>query len=374
MAKRDYYDILGINKSASKDEIKKAYKKLALKYHPDRNSGKDAEEKFKEISEAYAVLSDDSKRQQYDTFGHAGFDQRYTQEDIFRGADFNDIFEDLFGESSNIFDMFFGRGFGGKRQRKGNDLQYNLSIEFEEAVFGATKEIIINKDVKCEHCNGTGAEHGELKQCDVCHGSGLQRRTQRTPFGIFQTQTTCRNCNGEGEVAKKACIHCNGYGIEKKSKEIKIKIPKGINEGQFLRIKGEGQHIKNGISGDLFVVINIKPHKFFTREENNVYMEFPISFSQAALGDEIKVPTLYGEVKMKIPSGTQSHTLFRLKGKGIEDVNDNSVGDQYVRIILKTPSKLNKKQKELFDELSKENKEKLKIEKSLLDKVKDVFG
>ncbi len=375
MAKRDYYEILGISKNASKDEIKRAYKKLALKYHPDRNPSKDAEEKFKEISEAYAVLSDDTKRQQYNIFGHAGFDQRYTQEDIFRGADFSNIFEDIFGESFDIFDMFFGRGFGRhRRQRKGNDIQYDLTIDFEESAFGATKEISIKKDSECSHCNGTGAEDGKLTECDNCDGTGLQRRTQRTPFGYFQTTTTCRNCNGEGKVARKICLNCNGYGIEKKSKKIKIKIPKGINNGQFLRVTGEGQDIKDGSPGDLFVVINVKPHKFFTREDNNIYLDFPISFSQAALGDEIKIPTLYGDVKMKIPTETQSHTLFRLKGKGIEDVNGHSIGDQLVRIIVKTPTKLSKKQRELLQELAKESKEELKIEKGFFDKVKDVFG
>ncbi|MDP6641819.1 MAG: molecular chaperone DnaJ [Candidatus Nanoarchaeia archaeon] len=375
MTKRDYYEILGINKNASKDEIKKTYKKLALKYHPDRNKEKGAEEKFKEISEAYAVLSDDTKKQQYDTYGHAGFDQRYSQEDIFRGADFGSVFEDLFGESSNIFDMFFGGNFNrGRRQRRGNDLQYNLTIDFEEAAFGIDKEVTINKDIECSKCQGSGAEHGELEQCSTCQGSGMQKRTQRTPFGMFQTTTTCGNCNGEGEVSKKVCLNCNGNGVEKKSKKIKIKIPKGIDNGQFLRIRGEGQDIKNGSSGDLIVVVNVKAHKYFTRDENNIHLDFPISFSQAALGDEVKVPTLEKEVKMKIPSGTQSHTLFRLKGKGIEDVNGYGKGDEFVRVIVKTPSKTNKKQKELFDSLAKENKEKLKIEKGFLDKVKDVFG
>ena len=271
--------------------------------------------------------------------------------------------------------MFFGGNFNrGRRKRRGNDLQYNLTIDFEEAAFGLNKEVTLNKDIECSECQGSGAEHGELEQCNDCKGSGAQRRTQRTQFGMFQTKTTCRNCNGEGQVAKKVCLNCNGNGVEKKPKKIKIKIPKGIDNEQFLRIRGEGQDIKNGDSGDLLVVVSVKPHKYFTRDENNIHLDFPISFSQAALGDEVKVPTLEKDVKMKIPSGTQSHTLFRLKGKGIEDVNGYGKGDEFIRVIVKTPSKTSKKQKELFDSLAKENKEKLKIEKGFLDKVKDVFG
>tara|TARA_Y100000310_G_scaffold345729_1_gene468932 strand:- start:12525 stop:13637 length:1113 start_codon:yes stop_codon:yes gene_type:complete len=370
MTKKDYYEILGVKKGSSKDEIKKSYKKLAMKYHPDVSKDKDSEAKFKEISEAYAVLSDDTKKQQYDSFGHAGFDQRYSQEDIFRGADFGSIFEDLFGGNFGGFDSFFGGG----RQRKGHDLEKSMTINFEEAVFGAEKEITVKKYSECDSCKGTGAKDSKLIECPVCHGEGHSKRTQRTPFGVFQTTTNCRNCNSSGEVPKDLCSNCHGYGVENKSDEIKVKIPKGIDDEQILKIKGEGEYLKNGIPGDLFLHINVKQHKIFTRKENDIYLDFPISFSQAALGDEVEIPTLDEEVKMKIPQGTQSHTLFRLKNKGVEGLNGYGQGDQFVRVIVKTPSKLDKQQKEFFDKLAKENKEKLKIEKGFFDKVKDVFG
>src|SRR3989344_3829562 len=294
MTKRDYYDILGISKNASKEEIKKAYKKLAMKYHPDVSKEKDSSEKFKELSEAYAVLSDDQKRSTYNQFGHDGFDQRYTQEDIFRGFDFSSVFDEIFGESfsgDSIFDMFFGSDRRARR-RKGNDLRYDLTIDFEDAAFGTKKEITINKDAICDSCNGTGAEHGNMVNCDACNGRGVVTRTQRTPFGMFSTSTTCRNCHGQGQIAKNDCKTCRGRGIVKESKKIKVTIPAGINNGQFLRLRGEGEAVKDGINGDLFVVVNVKPHKFFTRDENDLHLEVPISYSQAVLGTSIEVPTL----------------------------------------------------------------------------------
>ncbi len=367
MSKKDYYEILGISKNAAKEEIKKAYKKLAMKYHPDVSKEKNAAEKFKEISEAYAVLSDDEKRQQYDTFGSDAFSRTYSQEDIFRGFDFEDIFGDLFG-GNDIFNMFFGgRGGHRTRRRTGANVRYDLEISFEEAAFGADKTIEVEKNEKCEACDGTGAKDGETTTCPDCHGSGVFRRTQRTPFGIFSQSTTCRSCGGEGEVVKEACPKCYGQGFIVKKKKITIKIPGGIDTGHTLRLSGEGEPARGGPNGDMFVMIHVKPHKLFQRDEDDIYFEFPISFSQAVLGDEIEIPTLKGKAKLKIPPGTQSETVFRLKGEGIKNIHDHGKGDQYVKVKLRTPTSLSKKEKELFEELSKSDKKDLKG--SFFDKI-----
>jgi|SRR3989344_1662622 len=370
MAKKDYYEILGISKNASKDDIKKAYKKLAVKYHPDSSGDKSTEEKFKELSEAYAVLSDDEKRKTYDSYGHTGFDQRYSREDIFRNADFSSIFDDIFGDESpfgdSIFNMFFG---GSRRKRKGNDLKYNLAIDFEEAVHGTEKIIALEKEALCKECNGTGAKNSNTVKCPKCNGAGRYARTQRTPFGIFTQSSTCDECEGHGKIARELCDECEGYGIIDETRKIKIKIEKGIDEGHVLKVSHEGRVIKNGEPGDLYVVISIKPHEFFKREGNDIYVDIPISFSQAALGDEIEVPTLDGTALIKIPSGTQTDTVFRLKNKGIADLYERHHGDLFVRVLVKTPASLNKKQKELLIEFSKESKEKLKFEKGFLDRI-----
>lgn len=365
MTKKDYYEILGVSKNATKEEIKRAYKKLAMKYHPDVSKEKDAAERFKEISEAYAVLSDDEKRKQYDTFGFDAFRQAYSQEDIFRGFDFEDIFGDLFGGGS-IFDMFFG-GSRRPRRRIGANLRYDLEIEFEEAAFGAEKKIEVERHEKCKACDGTGAKGKDMVTCPDCHGSGVFRKTQRTPFGMFSQTTTCSTCQGEGEVMEEACPECRGRGTFTKKRKITVKIPKGVDTGSTLRLSGEGEAVQNGPNGDLFVVLHVKPHKFFQRDEDDVYFELPISFSQAALGDEIEVPTLKGKAKLKIPAGTQSETVFRLKGEGIQNVNGQGKGDQYIKVKVNTPSKLNKKEKDLFKELSKTDKKALK--RSFLDKL-----
>lgn len=367
MAKKDYYEILGVDKNSTKENIKKAYKKLALKYHPDRASEekkKEYEEKFKEISEAYAVLTEDTKRKQYDSFGN-NFNQGYSQEDIFRNADFSNIFEELFGN-----DFFGGSSFDGSFERrdeirKGRDLRYNLIIDLKEAVFGVEKELKLKTNVKCPTCDGTGAENKELVKCKECGGSGQKIVTKKTPFGIFKQVTVCDVCGGVGKIPKKICKDCNGKGVIKKEKKIKIKIPPGIDNGQILKVKNEGEAIKNGKNGDLLLIINVKPHKIFERRGDDLYIAFPITFSQAALGGKVKIPTFYGDSVIKIPSGIESGTILRLKGKGITNLQGYGKGNQFVKIKIKTPKRLTKKQKKLFAELSKTEKKELKPEKEV---------
>ncbi len=349
MAKRDYYDILGISRNASKKEIKKAYKRLALKYHPDVSKEKGAEERFKEVSEAYAVLSDDEKRQQYDTFGHQAFDQRYSRDDIFHGFDFDEIFRE-FGFGGSIFDMFFG---GTRRKRKGRDIEHETGISFEEAAFGIEKEVKVQRTILCSECNGTGARNSELEKCPECNGSGQIRKTQRTVFGLFTQSGICSNCNGEGQIPRYACNACYGTGLVRETKNLKVKIPAGVNNGSTLRITGEGEAVKGGDPGDLYLIVYVSPHKLFRREGNNIILELPLTFPQATLGTEVRVPTLDGHIKLKIPPGTQHGTRFRLKGKGIKRLNTHGYGDQFIIARIKTPTRLNKKQRELYKELAK---------------------
>ncbi len=374
MAKRDYYEILGVTKTASQEDIKSAYKKLAKKYHPDVSKEDGASEKFKEISEAYAVLSDGNKKAQYDQFGHAGFDQRYTQEDIFRGFDF-DIFDEIFGRSSgvdNIFDMFFG-GSRQQRRQRGNDLQYSVKISLKEAAFGITKDINLNKKAQCKDCDGTGAKDGELVTCPTCKGSGYSTTTRRTPFGYFSTTTNCSKCHGLGRYPKHECKHCNGSGLVNEVKKLSVKIPAGIDTGSTLRIKGEGEAVKNGSSGDLFLVIHVEKNELFERREDDLYYKTLITFSQAALGTQINIPTLEDEITMKIPAGTQSGTIFRLKGKGIKHLDFNGNGDLYVEVFIKTPTKLSKKERQLFEEISKIEVKPEKSDRTFFSKVVDAF-
>ncbi|MDD5253989.1 MAG: molecular chaperone DnaJ [Candidatus Nanoarchaeia archaeon] len=367
MTKKDYYEILGIEKNSSKEEIKKAYKKLALKYHPDRNKESGAEEKFKEISEAYAVLSDETKRSQYDQFGHAGFDQRYSQEDIFRGANFDDIFSEIFGENifgGSIFDMFFG---GRKRKSRGTDLRYELNITLREAAKGLEKKIKINRKTLCKECDGTGAE--ELRRCNNCNGSGQEKITRRTPFGIFTQVSTCSKCKGNGEEIIKKCKHCDN-GLVNETKELKINVPAGIEDGSRLRVNGQGEPNKYSKNpGDLYIDINIEEDEIFERDGNDLILEMPITFSQAALGDKIKIPTLDKEIEIKIPAGTQSGTIMRIKDEGIPYLHSLETGDLLVKINVITPKKLNKKQKEIFEDLAREENMKLKAGKGFFERL-----
>lgn len=347
MSKRDYYEVLGIEKGATKEEIKKSYRKLARKYHPDVNKEPDAEAKFKEVKEAYEVLSDDNKRAQYDQFGHAGANSQGFGG--FGGA------ED-FGGFGDIFDMFFG---GGRRRdpnapQQGNDLQYTLVLDFEEAIFGKDMEISIPKEETCDTCHGSGAKPGtKVDTCSYCHGSGQLNQEQQTPFGRVVNRRVCNYCSGSGKMIKEKCRTCSGTGRVKKNKKIQINIPAGIDEGQQIRVAGKGEPgINGGPAGDLYVVIQVREHDFFVRDGDHIHFELPINFSQAALGDELEVPTVHGKVKLKVPAGTQTGKMFRLKGKGAPNVRGRGQGDQLIRVRVVTPTNLTEKQKELLREFN----------------------
>lgn len=348
MSKRDYYEVLGVGKDASKDEIKKAFRKLARKYHPDVNKDPGAPEKFKEAQEAYEVLSNPQKKAQYDQFGHADPNQGFGGQG-FDGADF--------GGFGDIFDMFFG---GGSRKRdpnaprQGEDLQYTMSLTFEEAAFGKETDITIPAEETCSACHGSGAKPGTKPEtCPHCHGSGQLNTEQNTPFGRVVNRRVCHHCHGTGKFIKEKCSVCGGKGKIRKNKKIHVKIPAGIDEGQQIRVSGKGESGANGgPAGDLYVLFHVKPHKFFEREGDDVHCEVPLSFAQVALGDEIEVPTLYGKIKLKIPAGTQTGTNFRLKGKGIKNVRGYGQGDQHVTIRVVTPKRLSEEEKDLFKKLS----------------------
>lgn len=360
MAKRDYYEVLGINREASPDEIKRAYRSLALQYHPDRvapEKKKEAEEKFKEMSEAYAVLSDPKKRVQYDQFGHAGIDATYSYEDIFRGADFTG-FEDIlrgfgFGESifGDLFD-FFGTGRGrGRRATRGADLEYTQSITLEEAASGTEKGIGIFHTVTCSKCGGTGAKPGTGKKtCPQCQGTG-QVSYGRGGLFTFSFSQTCSRCGGSGEVIETPCAVCNGRGKVKKSSSISLKIPPGVDTGTSIRVRGKGEAGElGGPSGDLYVVIHVKPHEIFEREGDDLYTEVPILFTTACLGGEIEVPTLKSSVKMRVPPGTPTGKVFKLRGKGMPSLHGRSQGDEYLKVIVQVPSKLTSEEKKVLEE------------------------
>ncbi|MBU0666827.1 MAG: molecular chaperone DnaJ [Nanoarchaeota archaeon] len=373
MTEKDYYKILDVNKNASKEEIKKAYKKLAKKYHPDLNKDDpDAETKFKEINEAAAVLGDDQKRQQYDQFGPESFKHQGSGAGGFSGFDFSDFGFDQF-DFGDIFDTFFGGG-GQRRSRsshhrkRGNDLLTELEITLEEAAFGTTKKINIRKKDTCPDCEGKGGTN--ITTCDECDGSGRITEAQRTPFGIFQTTRTCRTCGGNGQTFKNICDTCSGAGIVNKEKKISVDIPEGVEDGSRLRLGGEGEAgYRAGGSGDLFVVVHVKPHEIFERQENNTYLEIPISFIQAVFGDEIDVPTLKGKATIKIPASTQTNTVFKMRGKGIPYLHSYGAGDQLVKVIVQTPEKLSKKQKELLKKFADESGEDVKPQKNLFKKI-----
>ncbi|WP_164216201.1 molecular chaperone DnaJ [Virgibacillus sp. YIM 98842] len=349
MSKRDYYDVLGVSKDASKEEIKKSYRKLARKYHPDVNKEPDAADKFKEAKEAYEVLSDEQKRAQYDQFGHSG-----PQSQGFGG--FGGGGQD-FGGFGDIFDMFFG---GGARRdpnapQQGADLQYTIVLDFEEAIFGKETDIRIPKEENCETCHGSGAKPGtKTKSCSHCNGSGQLNTEQNTPFGRVVNKRVCHHCQGSGKIIPEKCSTCGGSGRVKKHRKININIPAGIDEGQQIRVAGKGEAgINGGPPGDLYVVVQIRPHEFFTREGDHIFCELPLTFAQAALGDEIEVPTVHGKVMLKIPAGTQTGKTFRLKGKGAPNVRGYGHGDQHIKVKIITPTKLNDRQKELIREFNK---------------------
>ncbi|MCR8850648.1 molecular chaperone DnaJ [Rossellomorea sp. SC111] len=351
MSKRDYYEVLGVGKDASKDEMKKAYRKLSKKYHPDINKEADADEKFKEISEAYEVLSDDQKRAQYDRFGHTDPNQGFGGGGDFGGGGF--------GGFEDIFNTFFGGGGGGRRRdpnapRQGADLQYTMSLTFEEAVFGKETEIEIPREEECETCHGSGAKPGtKVNTCSHCNGSGQLNVEQNTPFGRIVNRRVCHYCNGTGKQIKEKCSTCGGAGKVQKRRKIAVKIPAGIDDGQQLRVTGQGEPgINGGPAGDLYVVFHVRSHDFFERNGDDIYCEMPVTFAQAALGDEIEVPTLHGKVKLKVPAGTQTSTRFRLKGKGVPNVRGYGTGDQHVQVKVVTPSKLTDKQKQLLREFA----------------------
>ena len=362
--KRDYYEVLGVSKDADAKEIKKAYRKLAMKYHPDKNPGdKAAEAKFKEINEAYEVLSDEEKRSTYDRFGHDGLNGQagFGGGQGFGGfggsggfGGFEDIFGDIFGSG---FGGFGGSGGSSRRRgpRRGADIRQSVTIKFEEAAFGKKIKVKINRSEECDECHGSGAKPGTTKKtCPTCHGSGTVQSVQRTPFGNIASQRTCSTCNGEGEINESPCNKCHGKGSVRKTKTIEVDIPAGIDDGQMIKLSGQGEvGEKGGPRGDLYIVVNVQKHEIFTREGYDVYIEMPIRFTQAALGDKLEVPTLDGKVSYNLPEGTQTGTVFRLREKGIPKLRSNSRGDQYVKVIIDTPKKLNDEQKELlrkFDE------------------------
>lgn len=378
--KRDYYDVLGVDKSADATAIKKAYRKLAMKYHPDKNPGdKEAEEKFKEINEAYEVLSDETKRRNYDQFGHEGVNgQGFGGAGGFGGQGFGG-FDDIFGD---IFGDMFGGGFsGGSRQRRrgperGADIKQRVNISFEEAAFGKKVQVKINRSEECDQCHGSGAKPGTSKNtCPTCHGSGQAQSVQRTPFGNIASTRTCSTCNGEGEVIDSPCSKCHGKGSIRKTKTIEVDIPAGIDNGQMIKLGGQGElGTRGGPRGDLYIEVNVQSHPLFTRDGYDVYLEMPITFAQATLGDKIQVPTLDGKVEYEVPEGTQTGTVFRLKGKGIPKLKSNVRGDQYVKVTVEIPKKLNEKQKELVREFAKEcGQEVHQRQKTLSDKIDNFF-
>jgi molecular chaperone DnaJ len=369
MSKRDYYSVLGVDKDASKEDLKNAYRKLALQYHPDRNKEADAEERFKEISEAYAVLSDDQKRKQYDLYGHAGIDQQYSQEDLFRGVNFNEVFRDLgfgFGGVNSIFDIFFG----GQRPRahgpqRGADLRYDLEITLEEVASGVEKEIALPRNETCDVCHGSGARPGTTPQiCPTCQGTGRVEHTRSTGFAQFIQVATCARCGGLGKIIEAPCTACRGAGVVPRERRVKVNIPAGVESGSRLRLSGWGEGgARGGPAGDLYVVVYVKPHEVFQRANSDLVNEVPIGFSQAALGAEIEVSTIDGTAKLTIPAGTQTHTVFRLRGKGLPRVRGFGRGNQLVRVIVQTPTKLTSTQRQLLLDLAKERKEPVKAKR-----------
>jgi molecular chaperone DnaJ len=375
MSKRDYYEVLGVGKNASQDELKKSFRKLARQYHPDVNKAADAEDKFKEVKEAYDVLSDDGKRAQYDRFGHVDPNQGFGG----GGAGGFGGFGGGQGDFGDIFDMFFGGG-GQRRNpnapQRGADLQYAVTLEFKEAVFGKELDITIPRTEECSTCHGSGAKAGTKPEtCGGCKGSGQQEVVQDTMFGRMVNRRVCNQCSGTGKIIKQKCGDCHGSGKVKKQRKIHVKVPAGVDEGAQIRMSGEGEAgVRGGGPGDLYVVIRVKSHEFFERDGEDIYCEVPLTFAQAALGDEIEVPTLDGRVSMKIPAGTQTGTYFRLRGKGVPRLRGSGAGDQHVRVVVVTPSHLSDEQRGLLREFAELSGEKThEKQQSFFEKMKAAF-
>lgn len=384
--KRDYYEVLGVERGASDDAIKKAYRGLAKQYHPDLHPGdQEAEAKFKELNEAYEVLSDSEKRSKYDRFGFAGIDPNYAaSEGGFSGGGFGGGgfggFQDF--DLGSIFDSFFGGGAAGTQARrnapqKGDNLRANLVLTFEEAAFGCKKTIEINRTEQCEECHGTGAAKGTTAEtCGICKGTGSVRSTQRTPLGSFTSQTTCNACHGTGKIIKTPCTSCHGSGTMRRRRKIDITVPAGIDDEQTISLRGQGNAGRNGgTAGDLYATITVKPHPLFERNGADVLCEIPISFAEAALGAELEVATIDGKVKYTIPEGTQTGSTFRLRGKGIPILNGKGRGDHYVTVNVEVPRNLSKNQKELLRQFAGEMKPENHTpeNRSFFSKLKDLF-
>ncbi len=377
---KDYYQILGVSQDASQDEIKEAYRELALQYHPDRNPDQEnAEEKFKEVSEAYDVLSDPEKRQVYDRYGHEGLKGRGGRsagfqdiEEIFEA--FGDVFGERGGGGGGVFEDIFGFGRGGSKRRKsGPSIRTNMEIDFEEAAFGTSKEITVERHGICEECEGTRTASGESRsRCPTCRGKGVVSRSQ----GFFSVQQTCPKCRGEGKVIDNPCEKCNGSGLQRESKTVNVEIPAGVEDRTRLRVRGEGD-IEPGVDrrGDLYVDVSVRDHEFFERQGNDVFCEVPISFSQAALGDVITVPTLEGEEELRIPEGTPSGEIFQLDNKGVPEVRSGRRGDQMVRVFVKVPENLSDRQEELLEEWAEtEDVDVTPQKRGLFEKIKQIFS
>lgn len=366
MNKRDYYEVLGVSRDASDDDLRKAYRRLAMQYHPDRAQGdKDSEEKFKELSEAYAVLSDPEKRSNYDRFGHAGVEAGF--------ADFGDFggFGDIFGD---IFEDFFGGATTRRRSRarRGDDIGYDLDMTLEQAYDGFEREISIPRRETCEECEGTGQAPGSSRvTCPLCQGAGRLRQAQ----GFFSITRTCHRCGGSGSVVEQPCKRCKGEGRERRSRKIRITVPPGVDSGSRIRYRGEGEGGSyGGGNGDLYILITVKQHDFWGRDGDNLLCDVPISFAQAALGTQMEIPTLDGMSTLKIPAGTQTHKVFRIRNKGMPSLRGHGKGDLYVRIVVETPTKLNERQRKILEEFAKISGDEVHpLTKNFLDKFKEVF-
>ena len=375
---RDLYEVLGLQKGASDDEIKKAYRKLAKKYHPDLHPGdKEAEKKMKEVNGAYEVLSDAEKKARYDQYGFAGIDPNYAGGA--GGGGFGG-FQDF--DLGDIFGSMFGGGFGGQQTRhngprKGENLRITLQLTFEEAVFGCEKSVSVTRNESCKDCGGTGAKKGTSPEtCPVCRGSGQVQSTQRTPFGVFSSSSPCQNCKGTGKITKEPCPSCKGEGRVRKTRTIRVKIPAGIDDGQTISLRGEGNGgTQGGPAGDLYVTVYVKEHKMFKRDGQDIILEMPISFAQAALGATLIVPTVDGKVQYDLPEGTQTGTVFRLRGSGVPSVNGRGRGDQYVKVNVEIPRNLNHEQKELLRKFDEATGDSCYSERGgFFKKMKDLFN